>query len=247
MSEAVTEDALLGGAVRLRQPARGYRAAIDPVLLAAAVPAAAGEAVLDVGTGTGAAALCLARRVAGCHVDGFDTQREFVALAGVNVELNRLAERVRIYHGDLKRPPPRLAPASFSHVMANPPHLAAERTASSPDHGKAVARVEGAADLAAWVRFSLTMLRPGGTFTLIHRADRLDELLSLLRGRAGELVIFPLWPGRGRPAKRVILRGRRNIATPLTLAPGLVLHQADGAFTAEADAVLRGGEALALL
>jgi tRNA1(Val) A37 N6-methylase TrmN6 len=241
-----SEDTLLGGRVRLIQPVSGYRVAIDPVLLAASVPAAAGESVLDIGCGVGAASLCLAARVEGARVAGIDTARDLVRLAGENILLNGLGSRVSAMTGDLLRPPPRLEPGAFAHVMANPPFLEPGRATPPADPGKAQARLEGEADLAAWVRFALAMVRTKGTITFIHRADRLEQLLAPLAGRAGEIVLFPLWPGGGKPAGRVILRARKGVATPTRLMPGLVLHEASGHYTAAAEAILRGGGALAL-
>ena len=245
-SPAVTEDALLGGRVRLRQPATGYRAAIDPVFLAAAVPAGPQDHVLDLGCGVGAAALCLAARVPGCRITGFELQRELVRLFGDNIALNGLAARLSAMHGDILKPPPRLAPGAFDHVMANPPFLESGTATPPADAATTAARQEGAADLAAWVRVALAMVRGKGSISIIHRADRLDALLALLAGRAGEIVVFPLWPGEAKPAKRVIVRARKTVATPTRLLPGMVLHRPDGRFTAEADAVLREGAALAL-
>ena len=241
-----TEDALLGGRVRLRQPADGYRVAIDAVLLAAAVPAGPVDTVLDIGCGVGAAALCLAARVSGCRITGIDTQRGLVRLASDNVTLNDMFGRVAVMAGDLLRPPPRLEPGSFTHVMANPPFLEAGTVTASSEPSKAAANIEGEADLAAWVRFALTMARPKGSVTFIHRADRLEHLLARLSGRAGEIVVFPLWSGPDKPASRIIVRARKGIATPMRLLPGLVLHESDGRFTAAAQAVLRDAAALTL-
>ncbi|MGO8917742.1 MAG: tRNA1(Val) (adenine(37)-N6)-methyltransferase [Stellaceae bacterium] len=242
----VSEDTLLGGRVKLRQPLTGYRAAIDPVLLAAAVPAGAADSVLDIGCGVGAAALCVAARVEGCRITGIEAQRDLVRLAGENILLNDVQGRVVVMAGDLLRPPPRLEPGSFAHVMANPPFLEAGAATSAPDAGKAAATVEGEADLAAWVRFALTMVRPKGSLTFIHRADRMEQLLAQLMGRAGEIIVFPLWAGPDRPAKRIILRARKGVETPTRLTPGLVLHEADGRYTPAADAVLRRGAPLTL-
>ncbi len=242
----VTEDALLGGRVRLRQPASGYRVAIDPVFLAAAVPAGPQDMVLDMGCGVGAASLCLAVRVPLCRIAGFELQREMVRLASDNVELNGLAGRLSVMQGDLLNPPPRLAPGSFDHVMANPPYLEAATATAPAERGNATARLEGAADLAAWVRVALFMVRAKGSLTFIHRADRIETLLGHLAGKAGEITIFPLWPGEGKAAKRVVVRARKQIATPTRLLPGMVLHRPDGRFTSAAEAVLRDAASLAL-
>jgi tRNA1(Val) A37 N6-methylase TrmN6 len=239
-----SEDALLGGRLRLRQPTSGYRVAIDPVFLAAAVPAGPRDSVLYVGCGVGAAALCLAARVPGCRVTGVELQRELVRLAGDNIVLNELSAQVFVMQGDLLSLPPRLAPGAFDHVMANPPFLEAGSATAPPDPGKASAQLEGDADLAAWIRVALAMVRTKGSLTFIHRADRLDALLALLAGKAGEITLYPLWPGRGKPAKRVIVRARKQIASPTRLLVGMILHEDDGAYTAAADAVLRGAAGL---
>jgi tRNA1(Val) A37 N6-methylase TrmN6 len=242
----VTDDALLGGRVKLLQPASGYRVAIDPVLLAAAVPAGPADNALDIGCGVGAAALCLAARVPDCRITGIETQRDLARLAGENVARNGVADRVTIMAGDIRNPPPLLAPGSFAHVMANPPYMEAGAASPSPVPEKVAATVEGAADLAVWVRFALAMTRPRGGVTFIHRADRLEHLLAQFADRAGGIVVLPLWPGVGKPATRVIVHARKDVATPTRLLPGLVLHEADGRFTAAADAVLRDAQALDL-
>ncbi len=239
LPEGVSEDRLLGDRVVLRQPVDGLRAAIDPVLLAASITAEPGETVLDIGTGTGAAAICLACRCPGVRVVGLDVQRDLIRLLGENATLNRLEDQVSGMVGDLRNPPPRLAPGSFDHVMANPPYLEAGSGTLPPHPGKAQAVGEGATDLRSWVRFALAMVRSRGSVTFIHRADRLDSLLAELNGKAGEISVYPLWPGDGKPSKRIIVRARRGIATPTRLLPGLILHGPDGRFTAAANAILR--------
>ena len=236
---ACTEDLFLGGSVRLRQPVSGYRAAIDPVMLAAAVDARPDQRVFEAGAGHGTAALCLARRVPGCRVAGIELQPALARLANDNARLNGLAAQVDVMVGDLGRPPPRVAAGGFDHVMANPPHLDAARP--PPDGAKAFSRVEGNLGLGDWIDFMLRMAKPGGALTLLHRADRLDEILHLLRRRTGGIVVFPLWPKRGRAAKRVVVRARKGNRSPTVVAAGLVVHEDEGGFTPEADAVLRGG------
>lgn len=242
----LTEDTLLDGRVRFRQPANGARAAIDPVFLAAAVPAEAGQSVLDIGCGSGAAMLCLAGRVPQCRVVGLELQRELARLASDNALLNGMEGRVSVIAGDLLRPPPRLSPGMFDHVMANPPYLERGRGTPPPDPAKAAATMEGTADLGDWMRFAAAMVRAKGTVTFIHRADRMDALIGQLSGRFGEIAVFPLWPGEGRAASRILVQGRRQVAAPARLLPGLVLHRPDGRFTPAAEAVLRGGEKLVL-
>lgn len=244
-----TEDRLLDGRLRLFQPVRGYRAAVDPVLLAAAVPAAAGESVLDLGTGVGTAALCLAHRAPGAAVTGLEIQPALAAAARRGVAANALGDgfggRVRIVTGDLRHPPADLG-TNFDQVMANPPYQSADHGHPPEDPSRALANVEGDTRLAHWLDAALDRLRPKGRLTLVHRADRLDEILAGLWGRAGEVVVFPLWPAAGRPARRVLVAARKGVRAPLRLAPGLVLHEADGAYTAAAQAILRDGAALVL-
>ncbi len=246
-AQDATEDTVLGGRIRLRQPAAGYRAAIDPVMLAAAVPAGPGDMVLDVGTGVGTAALCLAWRIPNARIRGVELQSDLFDLARSNVEANGVGGRVEIMLGDLLRPPSRLAPGAFNHVMANPPFLPIDAGNAPPDSGKALATREHEAVLADWVRFALNMLRPKGSVTFIYRADRMERLLAALaQHRVGEIVVFPLWPGGNRPASRILVRARKDVASPSRLAAGLVLHEADGRYTAAAEAVLREGAGLVL-
>src|SRR5882757_9241701 len=216
-----TEDRLLGGRIRLKQPATGYRVAIDPVFLAASVPAEPRQLVLDVGCGSGAAMLCLAARVPNSRVVGLEMQRDLVRLAGDNVILNGLEARASVMIGDLLHPPPRLSPGSFDHVMANPPFLPRGQGTLAPNPARAAAHVEGEANLGDWVRFALSMVKAKGSVTFIHRADRIDALLGQIAGRAGEVVVFPLWAGRGRDASRVLVRAGKQIAAPARLAAGL--------------------------
>ena len=234
------------GASRLRQPRRGYRVAIDPILLAAAVPAVQGQQILELGSGVGAAALCLARRVPDARIVGLELQSCLVALADENAADNGLGDRVRFVTGDIGAPPPAMAGETFDHVMANPPHRRSDCGSHSVYPEKAIADIEGEVNLDRWLAAMIKFLRPKGRLTLIHRAERLDEVLHVLHGRVGDIVVCPLWPKQGDPAKRMLISGRRYVCGPSRLAAGLTLHGADGRFTAAAEAILREGAALVL-
>ena len=181
-----------------------------------------------------------------CRLIGFELQRDLVRLAGDNAALNDMSARVSAIVGDLLQPPPRLSPGMFDHVMVNPPFIERGRGTPAASPAKATATIEGAANLGDWVRFALAMVRGKGTVSFVHRADRIDGLLAHLAGRAGEITIFPLWPAAGQAASRILVRARKQVATPARLLPGLILHEPDGRFTPAAEAVLRDGEGLAL-
>jgi len=244
---SVTEDRLIGGRVRLCQPAKGYRAAIDPVFLAAAVTAEADETVLDLGCGVGAAGLCLLARLPLVRVTGLEVQPGMAALARRNASANgHLPDRLRIVEGSALSPPPEIAGGGFAHVMTNPPFQPPGRGTAPPEGSKALAHVESDADLSAWVKAAVRLLAPKGRLWVIHRADRLGDLLAAFSGRGlGEVRVLPLWPKPGRPAGRVIVVARKGSRSPFALLPGLVLHGEDGGYSPTAEAVLRDAAAIA--
>jgi tRNA1(Val) A37 N6-methylase TrmN6 len=233
---AVGEDRLLDGRVRLLQPLEGYRAAIDPVLLAAATAAEPGEAVADLGCGVGAALLCLALRCPGVSVTGVERDPLLAGLARENLALNGLQDRGAIVGGSVADPIPG---APFDRVMMNPPFLPPGRGRASADPIKAGANVEDGLDLAGWIGAAAKALKPRGWLSLIHRADRIDEICAALRPAFGSITLIPLWPKAGVTARRLLVQARRGGRSPAILSPGLVLHEADGGFTAAAQAVLR--------
>jgi len=237
---------LLGGRVTLFQSLDGYRAAIDPVLLAAAVPVVAGQAVLELGCGTGAALLCLAARVPGLMGTGLEIQPLAATLARRGAVESGLADRITILDGDVTAPPDALRPNSFDHVLANPPFWPTGRHTPSPSGHKANSHGEGVGDLTGFVQAALRLLKSRGTLTLIYPAERLDHLLSLLTGRFGDIRVLPLWPRAGVPAKRVIVSARRDARGPLSLLPGFVLHAEGQGYTAPVESILRDAAPLPL-
>ena len=239
MDIAVTEDAVLGGRVRLLQPRHGYRVAVDAVLLAAAVTPAAGERVLDLGAGVAAVGLCLATRVPDCTIVGVELQPALADLAERNATRNALNGRVRTIVRDIAFALPSDLGA-FDHVVSNPPYLAAAVADPSPEPSKALATVESSADLARWLSVATGALKPGGTLTLIHRLDRLEEIAGYLVHLGwGDITVKTL-----PPAARVLVRARQAARPSVKQSPPLVLHQPDGSYSEEAEAILRHAGAL---
>ncbi|MBM2577238.1 methyltransferase [Jannaschia sp. Os4] len=234
-----TEDRFLGGRVVLRQPARGFRSGSDAVLLAAACPAQAGEAVLDLGCGAGAAMACVAARVPGVVVAGLERDAGAAALARANVP------GARVIEGDALDPPP-AAKRQWDHVICNPPYLPAGSGRAAADAAREAAlREAGPGGVRAWTRAAMRRAGPKGTVTLVARADRLADLLGTMAPGLGDLAVLPLASQPGAPAHRVIVRGRKAARGPLRLLPPLVLH--DGAVpSAAAEAVLRHAGPLTL-
>lgn len=231
----------LGGQVIVRQPEHGFRAGLDAVMLAAAVPACDGETVLELGAGAGTASLCLARRAAGVEVEGIEIDPDLVALANANAAANGIEDRVRFVMADVFALPERFR-RPYAHVLCNPPfHDDAGEAPPDPARARAL---QDNGQLSAWLTVGMKRTASGGTFTAILRADRLGEALAALPDRG--VTVFPLWPRSGEPAKRVIIQTRQGARAPLAVMSGLVLHQPDGQYTPEADAVLRGGVALSL-
>jgi tRNA1(Val) A37 N6-methylase TrmN6 len=248
---ALTDDAVLGGRLVLRQPARGHRVGHDAILLAAATAGQAGEIAVDLGAGVGAAGLALALRVPGLSVRLIEIDRELAALAADNATRNGLATRVAAHALDVVGPAEAfaavgLAPASADRVLMNAPFHDAERERASPDGRRTLAHVAARGALCAWVKTAARLLRAGGSLTLIHRADALSEVLDALAQDFGGISVQPVHSKPGMPAIRILARAAKNSRAPLALIPALVLNGDDGRPTEAAEAVLRGGATLPL-
>ncbi len=246
MAAETTEDRLLGGRLKLRQPAIGYRAGLDAALLAAACDAQSGERILDAGCGVGAVMLQAAFRAPGAQFLGVERDPTAVDLARENIELNGLQDRVRVEVGEVSARPGGCA-GVFDRALANPPFFDDPTTLRGPAKAKRGAWL-AAGGLEAWTEFLTKAVRDGGSIVLIHRADRLADLLSLLSRRAGSFAARPVHPFADAPASRVLVRAVRGGRAPLKLLPALVLHPRNGAkHTPEADAILRGEAAFGWL
>ncbi len=235
---------MLGGRVRLCQAPDGYRAGMDAALLAAACDALPGQRVIEPGCGVGGALLAAATRRPESIFQGVERDPAAAALATGNIALNGLDGRVSVVQGDIEAGFRALDRPVFDAVMANPPFFDDPAALRAPSPAKRAAWMADGG-LAAWIAFCLKAVREGGTITLIHRADRLADLLALLAPKAGSFQIRPIAPFADAPAKRVLVRAIKTGKAPLALLPPLVLHDRDGGkHTALAEAILRGEAAL---
>lgn len=237
----LTHDAFLGGKLHLWQPERGYRAGVDPVFLAASVNAQAGQSVLDLGCGVGAAALCLGARVAGLTLQGVERQPLYADLARRN--------GLDTACSDLTEMPLDLRQQQFDHVIANPPYYDRAASVSATDEGREEAMGQDT-PLRDWVRIAAKRLKPKGYAHFIHRAERLPDLLAAANEVMGSVQILPLVPRTGRSAELVILRARKEGRAAFNLFSPLVLHSGEHhtsdreSYNADIKAVLRDGAGL---
>ena len=247
-TDDLTCDDFLGGLVRLWQPRDGYRAGIDPVLLAASVAARPGQTVLDLGCGGGVALICLGARLPGLALWGLELQPGYADLARRNLARNGLDGQ--IVTGDLGDMPPPLKALAFDHVIANPPYFDARRRTAAADSGRERALAGDATNMQLWIAAAARRLRPGGTFTMIHRAERLPDLLAPLQAHLGSVELLPLAPRAGRAPRLVLLRARKGGRGAFRFHAPRVLHQdtahRDGpdSHTPDIEQVVRHGGAL---
>ena len=248
-TEEVVENTILRGKLKLLQPKVGFHAAIDTVFLAAAVPVKDRQHVLDVGCGVGSAGLSVALRNKTIQLTGIDIQQELIDLALQNAALNDMSDRCRFFQGTV------LADKSvqdnaFHSVMMNPPYQEAGTHMPSPKKIKAFSHGEDAsgATLTDWVKYAHRKLKQGGFLTMIHRADRLDDVILSLTTRRwfGSLVIYPLYPHAGENARRVIVRARKERYAAAIVKSGMVIHEKNGTYTSDAEKILGAAEVINL-
>ncbi len=237
----ITEDALLNGRIRIRQPARGYRVNVDTLLLAAAVEARAGARVMEAGCGVGAALLAVAVRNENVQLLGVERDQNIASISRENVALNAMMQRIEIVTGDaLDRT---LNLGVFDGVFVNPP-FDVEGEGRPPAEARRHAHISDVS-MDNWIASLVDRLSGGAALTMIQRASKTPEILAALDGRLGGAELIPIRPRAGEPAKRVIVRARKGARAPFRLCPELVLHDASGAkYTPETEAILRGAASI---
>lgn len=241
-----TEDAILGGRVVMLQPKKGYRVAVDPVLLAASIPAKPGDTILDLGSGTGAASFCLRSRVEGVKISGVESNPDYLALAEESVVMNNWIEDIAFMQGDIRHELDPLEPDTFDWVMANPPFYDDEKYSPSPDEGKSAAHAIGGG-LQPWLDCAAKYLKPDGWFFLIYPGGAEEEALATIRAPFRELRILRIWPKVEGPTKRLIIAARKGGMGMIKEAGTFILHEDNGDYTPAARAVLWDATSIPLI
>ena len=240
---ALSEDDFLGGKLRLKQPKRGHRAGHDAMLLAAATPARAGERVVDLGAGVGAAGLAVASRIADIDLVLVERDEALVEIARANLVANRLKGRavaLDVAASTAAFAAAGLQPDSVDRVLMNPPFNDPSRHQASPDPMRRAAHEEGDDTLATWMRGVRRILKPAGTVSLIWRADELGRVLSTLESGFGALMVLPVYPRPDAEAIRILVRATKGSRASPALLPGIVLNGPTGRAPDDVQAVLNG-------
>jgi tRNA1(Val) A37 N6-methylase TrmN6 len=244
-----TEDAFLGGQLRMRQPKSGHRAGHDAMLLAAATPACPSDRVVEFGAGVGAAGLAVARRVAGIKLVLVEIDAALAALARENAAANAIpAETITL---DVASAADAfaavgLAPDSVDIVLMNPPFNDSARHRASPDKARVSAHVADASTLQSWIHAARRILKSGGVLTLIWRADGLAEVLAALDRGFGSLLILPVHGDAGKPAIRLLIRAIKGGKAPTQVLAALMLNDESGVPNKRVQEVLAGKGVLPL-
>lgn len=247
MTETLTHDAFLGGKLHVWQPRKGYRAGVDPVLLAAATPAKAGDTVLELGCGVGTASLCLSARVDGVSITGVELQSDYADLARRNAAEN--GADMSVVAADLAALPDDLRQRQFSFVMMNPPYFDRQSGTAATDAGRDRA-LGGDTPLTLWLDVGIKRIAAKGHLVLIQRMERLPEVLGGIKGRLGSVVICPIAGREGKAPELFLLKARQDGRSPFRMTTPLIMHEGpthDGdreSYTHSIGDVLRNGAAL---
>ena len=243
-----SEDAILGGRLRVRQPLRGHRVGHDAILLAAATCARPTERAIELGAGVGAAAFAVAARVPGLKLTLVEIDPVLCALARHNARLNRLEDRISVFDANAESidslKSAGLSPENFDRVLMNPPFHDSHRHNVSPDPGRRLAHSGETGLLKRWIASAAWLLKTSGVLVLIWRADALDDVIETLQPVFGATAVLPVFPREDAAPIRVLVRAAKGGSVSRKNYPSLILNDEEGRPTPIAEAIMRDGKTL---
>ncbi len=230
---STTKDQILDGSITILQPEKGYRVAIDPILLSAAINIKKDARILDMGCGVGTISLILANRDSSLDITGIDIQSSLIDLAKQNIKLNNL-DNVRFTNLDIQN----AEENNYDIIISNPPYVDKSSYSASDIQSKNIANSEDITDLNTWIKSAYKSLKNAGEFYMIHRADRLDDIIKAMHNKFGNIIICPLFPKPNKSANRIIIYARKNKKDPLKILKGIILHEDNGNYTNQVKDIL---------
>ncbi len=251
--QEVTRDRFLGGKIEVLQPSRhGHRSGLDAILLAATLPHDCQGNAADLGSGSGVAglaAIALRPQLNVLLVENNPMMAELAYQTSNLAKNSALSSRVEVLEADVtltgaNRQNAGLAGGSFEFAIMNPPYLDTSSNRASNDLVKAEAHMMGYGGLDAWMRTATSILKPGGMLAMIYRSQSIGQIIAATQGRFGNLQFMPIHPKSDQPAKLLLLRAIKGSRAPISFVPPIIVHNADGSFTAKAAAILSGDEFL---
>ena len=247
MSSEKTLDGFLDGKLKIIQLKKGYRAGHDAVILASSINAKRGDNCLELGIGSGVVSICLAHRIKGLTILGFENNQQMIEISKENIELNQYQKIINTLkvdiEGDLKDIQNSKG-QTFDHVYANPPYFNSESSITPKNDNKKAANIGNAKTLDLWIKKSLAFSKSGGQITFINHINNLPKLLHLFSKKMGAIEVTPIFPKRNSLASRVIISGVRDSKKAITFNDGLILNNSKGVSTKRVEGILRKGCAL---
>ncbi len=226
------DDLQLKGLKIIQNP-KGFCFGIDAVLLANHVKLKPADRVVDLGTGTGIIPLLLAGKSRTCTFQGLELQEAVCNMAKRSVALNHLQERIEILQGDIKGAADLFPKSVYDVVTANPPYMHSKGLIN-PGDAKAVSRHEVACDLEDVVRAASLLLRTHGRFYMIHRPNRMVDIMYLMRKFSLEpKVLTMIQPKRDKAPNLLIVEGKKGAKVELKINRPLIIYEDDGTYTKE--------------
>jgi len=235
MSALLTQDAFFQGRIQVRQYRAGYRFSIDSVILAHLVNPRGAKRVLDLGAGCGIIALLLTFRHSGIHVFCVEIQTELAELARLNAAENHLDDRITVLCQDMKTLTQENTGGPVDMAVCNPPYHRPASGRINPDHQRAIARHEISADLGDVLDAARRTLMTSGRLDLIYPAERLTDVLSLMRLKGIEPKLVRMIHSRkNEDAVMAWVEGVQNARPGVRVLAPLTIYREDGSYTDEA-------------